>query len=472
MEKYTGISIGPILKTLAMARKPRELWSASYIFSHLMKCIYREAKQTNAEIISPAEPEQENIEVGIYPDRIFLKGTLDVKTLINETMKSFYSDLLWKGANPGLNYFNLMTATCNAEHDSAAIATLNQKLDVMELWEFAAADSNTDQTIYNIISKKSDNPLHKLATGDKKFEIKELKDIARFELSTCKGKKERSHHRYYCVVQADGDNMGKAISHEKLQDGGVLKISEALVKFGIDATRIIKEFGGLPIYAGGDDLLFIAPVIGKDGNNIFDLVEKIETEAFNQVAEVVNPLKLKDKDENEIQASLSFGISISYHKHPLYESLEAARTQLFGIAKQHTKKNAVAWTLQKHSGGTFSACFSRKANKLNEQFKALLSKSTDSNTVSAVAHKIRQFEKIVRIVLESGDKERLDAMFEKILEFSSEKESYFGAVKALMPTLYEEKEKEKEKEKDNYVQTLYSLLRTAKFINGEDLRDE
>ena len=70
------------------------------------------------------------------------------------------------------------------------------------------------------------------------------------------------------------------------------------------------------------------------------------------------------------------------------------------------------------------------------------------------------------IVLESGKQERLDALFEKIMEFDKDKAGYFDAVKAIMPTLYDIVGKE------NYIQTLYSLLRTAKFIKGEDLHDE
>ena len=64
-------------------------------------------------------------------------------------------------------------------------------------------------------------------------------------------------------------------------------ISKALVKYGIEATKIIDEFGGLPIYAGGDDLLFIAPVVGKDGTNIFDLLVKIETDALKVLTDEI-----------------------------------------------------------------------------------------------------------------------------------------------------------------------------------------
>ena len=49
--KYSAINIGPIISTLGMARKPRELWAASFLFSHLMKCIYAEAEKAKAVIL-------------------------------------------------------------------------------------------------------------------------------------------------------------------------------------------------------------------------------------------------------------------------------------------------------------------------------------------------------------------------------------------------------------------------------------
>ena len=130
------------------------------------------------------------------------------------------------------------------------------------------------------------------------------------------------------------------------------------------------------------------------------------------------------------------------------------------------QKKAVAWSLRKHSGGTFEAAFSRKDQKLKEQFAALIAATTDDDTVSAVAHKIRQEDALVNIVMESHNEDRLNALFKKILEMDDEKESYFKAVKEVMPTLYDMVGAKE------YIPALYSLLRTAKFIKGEDLRDE
>lgn len=467
--KYSAINIGPIISTLGMARKPRELWAASFLFSHLMKCIYAEAEKAKAVIISPAKPKEDKNKVGVYPDRIYFKNDVNIKNVISDAVWSFYSDLHGakqdRAKSPDLSYFNLMSASCEAVKDSEAIYQLNQQLDVLELCNYAT-DGDAANTIYNIISEKKDSPLFDIADGKFIKKVKAIDKIANAQREEHSDVKEKSHHRYFCVVQADGDNVGKTVSHTGLANGKVLEISQELVQFGLDATKLIEDFGGLPIYAGGDDLLFIAPVIGKDGTHIFKLLDDIENKAFKGVKDVVDVLGLKDDKGNEIKASLSFGVSISYFKYPLYEALESARNLLFGKAKNIEQKKAVAWSLRKHSGGTFDAAFSLKDKELKNQFEKLIEATTDNDTVSAIAHKLRQEEALVDIVLESGQPERLNALFDKVLEFDKDKADYFDAVKSIMPVLY------KVVGKENYIQTLYCLLRTAKFIKGEDLHDE
>ena len=568
--KYTGISIGPIIKTLAMARKPRELWAASYLFSHLMKCIYDEAKKEikkdkNSIIISPADPvevfkeeapKEENYKVGIYPDRLYVKGEFDARIVLENSYNAFFCSLYKEYLNKiDLTYFNLMSATCEASKDSQAIKILNQKLDVVELCNFAnegdssaaiysyevraktliiknfANEGDSSAAIYSFISdwKKSPlfqkveennqsfpytvNTLAEIATAElrminqkswdearkyaknreKDNEVNKKKDGSKslpFEDYFYKslGEKElfkdkiKSHHRYICVVQADGDNVGKTVSHDNLGNEGLKTISEALVNFGNKAAGLISEYGGLPIYAGGDDLLFIAPVIGKDHQNIFDLLDKIENEAFKGVHDAVDGLT--DDNGKKIESSLSFGVSITYYKYPLYEALESARHLLFDIAKKVRGKKAIAWSFRKHSGGTFDVSFTRKKNQetedakeseesenksLSEVFKELISVSKDNDMVSAVAHKVRQEDTLVGMVMDSYDenhKERLDSLFENILGFDASKNAYYRVVKELMPILY------KAVGKTKFSEALYSILRTAKFIYGEELRDE
>ena len=466
---YTAINIGPIFSTLGMARKPRELWAASYLFSHLMKCIYAVAEKMNLEIISPAKPTTEKSEVGLYPDRIFIKGFVDTKEILCAALSDFSKDLTQEGTKklvPDLDYFNLMTTHCDEERESLAIGKLNHQLDVLELCNYPK-DHNALEMIYKIISQKGNSQLFQLAT-DGKPSMQEIEEIAKIGNHS---NSKKSHFRYFCVVQADGDNIGITISNKGLKDGVVKQISQALVNFGSSATGFIKDFGGLPIYAGGDDLLFIAPVIGKNGSNIFQLIDDLENKAFKKVHDLVGKQNLNDKEGKEIEASLSFGVSITYHKYPLYEALESARKLLFERAKKAKQKKAIAWILRKHSGGTFEAIISRKDPKLWKQFEALIQATTDDDTVSAIAQKIRQENALVNLVLESDKQEnRLDALFEKVLEYDKSKKGYFEAVKAIMPTLH--KVVVKDKDDDPFTKSLYCLLRTAKFIKGEDLHDE
>lgn len=539
--KYTAINIGPIISTLSMARKPRELWAASYLFSHLMKCIYETIEAKHLTIISPDKPKNEEDgeaiknKVGIYPDRIFIKDGFDIKSTLESARKSFCD-------NTGIDvhrfeqYFNLMSATIDSDkeekvtNDGTAIRLLNQELDVLELCNYAA-DYEASDVIRRLIGKTKNSPLFRMESGDKDifpFEVNTLAEIATAELmginpdkwkdirntareaeqkTEAKQKiteeendhpensididesdfykrlasakvpewKLKSHHKYFCIVQADGDNVGKTVSHEDLQDKDkqIKEISTALVLFAQKAAKIIEAYGGLPIYAGGDDLLFIAPVIGKDHTNILDLINTIESDAFQDVVDVVSKCGKEGSgiyhDGIKIEASLSFGIAISYYKYPLYEAFESARHLLFDVAKDNKRfpnKKTVAWSLRKHSGGIFDAAFSLKDTELQTQFNTLIKATTDDEMVSGVAHKLREYETLVKTVLKNSSENncRINALFDNVLEFQDN--NYFKAIKSIMPKLYETVGE------DNFITTLYSLLRTAKFINGEELHDE
>ena len=108
--RYTGISIGPIVRTLSMVRKPRDLWSASYMFSLLMKYIYGELQESkDVTIISPEVSVKIPDDVGIYPDRVYFKGEVEVKSILKKAKDEFLRDI---GMQETVfdNYFNLMVA--------------------------------------------------------------------------------------------------------------------------------------------------------------------------------------------------------------------------------------------------------------------------------------------------------------------------------------------------------------------------
>lgn len=498
--KYTAINIGPIISTLMLARKPRELWSASYLFSHLMRCVI-DSLPSDCRVISPAILKGDDLKlgVGLYPDRVFIEGymTKKVKDIFADAWESFCESTVIKKINDKSlsvfslkeNYFNLMSTFCNANSETEAIRTLNAELDKLELINYAL-DEEDRTPVLNLIKLDSISPLFSIATQDARMPVESLGEIAATEKSEngeiwkkfrnilldeekkaldpyveVFGLDYKSYHKYICVVQADGDNVGKTVSHKDLPDGQVGRISKELLEFGKKAKAEIEAFGGLPIYAGGDDLLFIAPVVGKNHTTIFDLLEAIDDECFNGVAKAINDMELRINESGmRIKASLSYGISISYYKYPLYEAFAEARHQLFDIAKNIDNKNAVAWKYRKHSGSSFEVAFSKGNKNLTNVFKELIINTSDGNVVSAVAHKIRANELLVSEVLKSGKSVRLDALFEKLLECTDT--AYFKSVKKIMPILYTTIDKKK------YGKTLYNILRTAKFIKGEEPIDE
>ena len=531
--RYTAINIGPILATLSMARKPRELWSASYLFSYLMKRImdYVPA-DCNFVSLSKYEGNDAPKGVGLYPDRVYVKGEFDFEVKRKDILINYAAEMgLTKKTITEMTdkdkdlayeevcgYINVMSAQINSEQsESQTIKSLNHILDCLEL-NNRSVQEKVRYRFLGLIQKsyhssvlrgafpKNDfkSTLAEIASiqlsainqddwnGCRRFSVFRDKNIPEEEqlvdedafYVSLKNKFEtdiKSYHKYICVVQADGDNMGKTFSHEKLPDGKAKEISQALLNFDCQVSKKIREFGGLPIYAGGDDLLFIAPVVGMNNTSIFDLIKGIDS-SFEKVKETVEGLKLKDKN-GIISPSMSYGISISYYKYPLYEALKSAQHLLFDVAKEVDGKNAIAWNLRKSNGSSFSWEFNK--GDLLKEFEGIIQNSDVKDTlVSAVSHKIRENEGLLSLWLGNEKYEdRNTHFFEQYLEYDSEKdkEKYKGAVLKLLNKLYSKwprekvmalSDKELKERMDKLVGGIYGLLRTAKFIKGEEVIDE
>jgi CRISPR-associated protein Cmr2 len=498
--KYTAINIGPILDTFAMAKKPRELWNASYMFSYLMECIIDELSDCN--IISPAVLDWSKpvyYEVGLYPDRIFIEGDIKAKEVINKALEKFK-----KTTDIGNDYVNVMSVSVDYDKPSGAIKELNRLLDCLELYKRPVKD-NSLRNVASLLYGKNKMKLYTHAASKSEFSILSLAEIATYRLKSIdlgnwlnicgmlkhddteteadedvfykEIKKQfkteyKSYYKYICIVQADGDNMGKIVS--ALDTIKIKSLSKSLLDYGSQACEAIKKYGGFPIYAGGDDLLFIAPVISSTGTKemitIFDLLSTIDNlyqQVDTKVEDLGRPLGL--------HTSISYGLSISYYKYPLYEALKSARELLFDKAKNVEGKNAIAWCLRKHSGSGFVGSLCKNSN-VYTSFSKLMRTSVDESTVSAIAHKLRENQDLLNIVRHSNQEDRIKAFYNKIMEENPlDDKSYKGITRNLLWKLLElEKSKPEDKAKSTkeILETLYGMLRTAKFINGEGDSDE
>lgn len=500
MKKYTGINIGPVVSTITMGRKPREIWAASYMFSFLMECIINNIPD-GVIIVSPAKLQKnEKNGIGLYPDRIFVKGELDVNKVIEEALADFK-----EVTGIDASYVNVMHVTIDGDDsskDKDTIKRLNLLLDRTELYN-RPVDNNVRAKVLKLISEPKSKLLSQ-AFPSGKFAIPYLAEIATQKLEAlnetawknlcnkCRGKdadkdgaedfyqelkrdfKETygedyfSCYKYICIVQADGDNMGKIVS--SISADNVVKVSDALLKYGVKACEKIREYGGLPIYAGGDDLLFIAPVNGKN-NNIFGLIDEIDELYAEKVDKSIEGFR-----PDNLHTYLSYGLSISYYKYPLNEAFKDARNLLFDEAKHIKGKNAVSWCLRKHSGSGFKGKTS-KSNDTYNDLKTIINASVEEKQIAAIAHKLKNNENMLDILLEKYRRDknenelkaRLENFYKKTMEDTGDNKYTALTRELLFKLMYAADEETKI---ETILENMYGMLRTAKFIKGEGDKDE
>ena len=399
--KYVGITIGPIFKTIGEAISPAGLWFGSYFFSTVTKKLCEQLNDIpNVKIFSPfydsnsnQNPQEDGI--GRYHDRILflidgdtvIEGELPsiisaVKKEMAENFGEFNSGQIENFIN---NYLRIDFVILNEEtmneiieksgKDGNNIAIiLNDALDALEL--MAAGKGRTDKNLFapffagkkdnrNIHIKKSklftDTKLNSqlvISYSDHASELKSIEDIAssRKKEDVPDGEVAPTRSEYYAVVNSDGDKVGtllRALCKDveiSEQSDRINSFSGACLDYAGEVAKLVGDYGGMTIYAGGDDLLFIAPV-----HSIFALCQKLNILFIDTLSKSIKELK------EEVKISLSFGVAVQYVKYPLYEALERARVQLYKAKESCGKRpngskisggNRLGIELVKHSGKT------------------------------------------------------------------------------------------------------------------------
>lgn len=153
------------------------------------------------------------------------------------------------------------------------------------------------------------------------------------------------YHKYIAVVKADGDYMNDTLTDMVRKNIPIYKLDSNLLKYNLEVGNIIKDYGGAPIFLGGDDLLFFAPIIGNgeidnSSMSIFGLLDKINTKFIKHMSNI----GLGD----DLKLTLSFGMAITYYKFPFTECRKLAEELL--CQSKDSGKNKIVWQLRKHSG--------------------------------------------------------------------------------------------------------------------------
>lgn len=428
--KYIALTIGPIYKTLKNAKKPKELFASSYIFSYIMKNIIKEFKDRT--FITPYIKDEsifyENSPVGLFHDRFIFEsidGDLSKLEMIIINVCNDIASQLGLEHHQVKEYLQIHYFEKELDNSKNPILELTPYLDTKELF----FQISQDETFAKSLRRKKGDDDNFLTAG--KNIIDDLKKL--------------SHNNYYCVVHADGDNMSKAIEDKNK----IENVSKNLFEYCKESNKLIKDFGGQTIYAGGDDLLFFAPVLNKDKNKtIFELCEKISN-IFNT--------KIPS-------ATLSFGISINYVKFPLYEAVENSRELLFAKAK-NDQRNNIAFNVTKHSGQSFETIINKSNKEVYDNFLVFTSNIKGGedmdNFLHSIHHKIDTYKTTINLI--ANNKEKLQNFFDNYFNESIHKEykSFFESLIDFIYVVYQDKTIK------NKLELIYATLRFVKFVQGD-----
>jgi len=216
---------------------------------------------------------------------------------------------------------------------TADIAIMNIPLAIREKYNYIQNDSqlfyeenlNRDYFEKNDIDYPLDECLNEFNLF--KNEIKDLKQTS-----------------YYAVVMFDGDDMGKWLSGQKINDTSKLKefhqdISLNLATFAKKAKEILQEPKGMTVYAGGEDFFGFVNL-----NSIFDVLKDLNSEFRELISE-----PLKEKYELSDDFTFSAGVVIAHYRTPLGTVLNEARKSE-KKAKKNSGKDSVCLTVLKRSG--------------------------------------------------------------------------------------------------------------------------
>ena len=428
--KYIALTIGPIYKTLKNAKKPKDLFASSYIFSYIMKNIIKEFKDRTfiTPYIKDGSIFDENSPVGLFHDRFIFEsidGDLSKLEMIIINVCNDIASQLGLEHLQVKEYLQIHYFEKELDNSKNPILELTPYLDTKELF----FQISQDETFAKSLRRKKGDDDNFLTAG--KNIIDDLKKL--------------SHNNYYCVVHADGDNMSKAIEDKNK----IENVSKNLFEYCKESNKLIKDFGGQTIYAGGDDLLFFAPVLNKDKNKtIFELCEKISN-IFNT--------KIPS-------ATLSFGISINYVKFPLYEAVENSRELLFAKAK-NDQRNNIAFNVTKHSGQSFETIINKSNKEVYDNFLVFTSNIKGGedmdNFLHSIHHKIDTYKTTINLI--ANNKEKLQNFFDNYFNESIHKEykSFFESLIDFIYVVYQDKTIK------NKLELIYATLRFVKFVQGD-----
>lgn len=520
---YIAITIGPIYKTFYEAKKTRSVWAASYFFSWFARTILEKAMCQNMSVFLPDTSLMTSQDgcckgvkgehgAGLYADRLYFnKDENTSKEKLQEIIKSVIAEVEQKSGSIPVdfleNYLNIHIVEKEITDLDLKVGypleILNKLLDNKELHQNYNFDfkKNELQSYFLNKTNASENFLSGDAFGEKKERMfRSISEIATTSLGReIKTKKVygeavkdsmkrdeaelmdilveekklelKPFHKYFAVLYADGDEIGKMLKEINSKNKDIKLFSKALFEFGLEAEKIISVYGGNAIYMGGEDILAFVPVAciseqNKEQLNIFTLIKQLDI-SFDETV-------LKFAKENDLtQPTMSYGIMMAYYKYPLKEAMHKAHKLLVEDAKTNGK-NAIAFCFQKHSGQRFECKIEKVFRKslqaiyqITEAYSKLETEETNKSfeILSSIIQRFRD-DSFTCLYMVAAKNQSLDSFFKNFFNEDIHKDTpkavFLEAVKTFSEIVIDEyKEDTKSKE------VIYTVLRFIHFINSK-----
>lgn len=500
--KYIAITIGPIMDTMNIVTKPAALWLSSYMFSYISKqlCVLIADRIQEENVITPYIPKKSELDhnnimnredgVGLFHDHIIFKDIDNIWEELPGIIESVTKDVALKlGVAESLLKKYLMIKVCrfDVEKDENPILCCGKILDCMELSKVfssteeihpiksALGNKSVKEIAKNFVGIDSDKAIDEskwnlICTSKENGQV--FKDIP--SIAYRKENYGLKKNNYYCLLRADGDHIGQIIS--SLGDN-CRDFSKVCFEYCDKVANSVRQYGGITIFAGGDDLFALVPCEGETGT-VLDLVleiDRIFNESFGKYIDEIKIYNVNNPQEQKNVPSLSFGVFICHKKHPLYEAVSNSATLLFDVAKKknNEKKNCLALQLQKHSGQCEELLMSKTtvkalAEMLNNVLEGFNNKEKYNEAfLLSAAYKILTFDKLIDF---AHDKEEV---FKNIFDasFHTNDETLKKFLHKKLPALYkgccETKGLillEKHQEKESPSQALAQAIRIVKFF--------
>jgi CRISPR-associated protein Cmr2 len=524
MEKktYIGITIGPIIDTICLTSTPAGLWAASFLFSHISSRLCEElltrGVDADAFVVPAFRPENGQVKlpepvgeelrgrgVGFFHDRIIIESD-DLET-VNETIEkvkkeiagSFQASL--NTAEDLTAYFEDYLQIYAVEFSQAGkkipFLEISQLLDALELQKsFAPVEKkNRLLELFNndtprtgpddeVYYAKNDKIKRSFLVKDKMAQwmlsyvenevqdksVRDIKDIQYIAFGGTGGNSKMKKFKYYAVIQSDGDNMGSILKNFSTINQ-VHAFSEKCLAYTAAACGHILTFGGVPVYAGGDDLLFLAPVENAAGINIVELIYRIKEEfkkAFEDEIAAYDNATPEQRIELEMKRpAVSFGVAIRYYRFPLYEAFNAAyQLMRYEAKKEDTDKDSLAINLQKNSGQSMGLVIENlSGNPGTEKIFDLVKKYSAGDFLKSVCYQLEKFKELFILAIQQG---RFPEVFKNTFDSDGQKK-WGNDLDELSKTLQDLNSIRVLEEDNQYGRMIFytSLLRFAKFFSEE-----